>query len=216
MNKFHVVKYKLYLLATSFFCERDVGDFVFGDINILKNHFTLLYLYSSPWRHSWLFDSRESCSAAMDSLNQMTQPAIHQLDKRVERYVAKWPIKWSYVKGKRNRWNICKHTKQLVVERQVQRTCRIERLPNHIFSVYFHLLCHSTGKLQVDVYMLFNGRMQLKSRAGGYFFNARNSSIVCELERSFPSIHILDDFSFSIFLRSAYHYLTRVGRSCLL
>ena len=75
------------------------------------------------------------------------------------------------------------------VERQVQRTCGLERLLNHIFSVYFHLFCYSTGKIQVDVYVTFRRRMQLKSRAGDHFFNARNSSIVCDLKRSIPSTY---------------------------
>ena len=33
-------------------------------------------------------------------------------------------------------------------------------------ALYFHLFCYSTGKIQVDVYVTFRGRIQLKFRAG--------------------------------------------------
>ena len=41
------------------------------------------------------------------------------------------------------------------VGRQVQRTCKLERLLHHIFNVYFRLFCYSTWKIQVDVYVIF-------------------------------------------------------------
>ena len=96
---------------------------------------------SSLWRHSWLVDSRESSSAAMDSLNQMTQAAIHQPDKSMEGYVAKWPIKWYYVKGNGNRWNICKHTNQLVGREASAKDIQIRTSSQSYFqrctSIYF-------------------------------------------------------------------------------
>ena len=53
------------------------------------------------------------------------------------------------------------------IDRQLQMTCGLERLLNHIFSVVlpFSLLKHK--KIHVDVYVTFRGRTQLKSRAGG-------------------------------------------------
>ena len=53
-------------------------------------------------------------------------------------------------------------------ERQVHRTySRLERLLYHIFSVYFHVFCYSTGKIHVNIYFNCRGLMQLKSRDGG-------------------------------------------------
>ena len=75
------------------------------------------------------------------------------------------------------------------VERQVQRTYILERLFNHIFSVVLPFICYSIGKIHVDVYVTFRGRVRSKSRAGGYFFEAWNTLIVCKWTRSIPSVY---------------------------
>ena len=92
-------------------------------------------------RHRWRVDSGVSSTTAMDSLNQMTQAAFHQPDKSMERHAAKWPTKWCHVKWNGNRWNTCKHRKQLVVSET-----RIQK----IFSLYLPL------KLGLPENTLFN------------------------------------------------------------